>query len=139
MKTIIRNVFALVGGLVFGSAVNMGLIMAGSALVPPPAGVDTSNMDALAAALPLFQHEHFVFPFLAHAIGTLAGAALAVNIAASHKFVFAMVVSVAFLAGGVTNVIMLPSPLWFSILDLVVAYLPMGLLAYKLFAPKAPD
>ncbi|EMG10421.1 hypothetical protein LEP1GSC151_5427 [Leptospira interrogans serovar Grippotyphosa str. LT2186] len=34
-----------------------------------------------------------------------------------------------FLIGGIANVMMLPSPLWFTVLDLVGAYLPMGYLA----------
>ncbi len=33
---------------------------------------------------------------------------------------------VCFLAGGTANVFMLPAPVWFSVVDLVGAYLPMA-------------
>ena len=43
MKQILRRVLAVLAGFVAGSVVNMGLIVAGGALVPPPAGTDTST------------------------------------------------------------------------------------------------
>ena len=38
----------------------------------------------------LFEPKHFLFPFLAHALGTFAGAWLAAFIAASYKMRFAL-------------------------------------------------
>jgi len=40
------------------------------------------------------------------------------------------------MAGGIANVLMLPSPLWFSIVDLAGAYLPVAFLAGKLASRK---
>ena len=82
-----------------------------------------------------YQYYHFIVPFLAHAIGTLVGAYLAVKIA-GHKMVAALVVAALFLYGGISMVMQLPSPMWFNVLDLVGAYIPMGLLGHKL-ATKA--
>lgn len=126
MQTILINIVALVTGFVIGSVVNMSLIMIGGQVVAPPVGTDVSTMEGLQAALPLFEPRHFLFPFLAHALGTLAGAFVAAMIAASHRMKFAIAVGVCFLLGGIANVVMLPSPLWFSALDLIAAYLPMG-------------
>jgi hypothetical protein len=39
---------------------------------------------------------------------------------------FALAIGVFFLIGGIVNVFMLPSPVWFTILDLAVAYIPMA-------------
>ncbi len=129
---ILRNVLAVLVGLVLGSVVNMGLILAGGKIVPPPAGADTTTMEGLRASMHLFEARHFLFPFLAHALGTLAGAFVAAKIAASQPLAMAMVVGAAFLAGGVINVIMLPSPMWFTVLDLVGAYVPMAWLGSRL-------
>lgn len=49
---------------------------------------------------------------------------------------FAMAIAVFFLAGGIASVFMLPSPVWYTVTDLVVAYLPMGYLAGKLAGGK---
>ena len=80
----------------------------------------------------LFEPKHFLFPFLAQALGTLAVALLAATIAASHQFKFALAIGVFFLAGGIANVLMLPSPIWYTVLDLTLAYLPMEYIGWAL-------
>lgn len=126
MNPIIRNVLAIIAGIILGSVVNMGLIMISGFIIPPPEGVDTSSMDYLKSGMHLFGPKHFIFPFLAHALGTLAGSLIAALIAVNQKMTIAMVVGVFFLVGGIINVFMLPSPLWFNALDLILAYIPMA-------------
>lgn len=137
MHPILRNVLAVVAGLVAGSALNMGIILAGNALIPLPEGADVSTMEGLKAALPLFQPKHFITPFLAHALGTFAGAWIAARLAVQYKLWFALGIGAAFLLGGIMNVLSLPAPAWFNALDLIGAYLPMAYLAGKL-AEKKP-
>lgn len=48
----------------------------------------------------------------------------------------ALIVGVLFLIGGVSMVAMLPSPMWFNALDLIVAYIPMAFLGGKLAIKK---
>ena len=132
MNLIIRNIIAVVAGVVIGGMVNMGLIMMSGEIIPPPAGVDVTDMESLKSSMHIFKPRHFIFPFMAHALGTLVGAFLASIIAVSHKMKFALGVGVFFLLGGIMNVIMLPSPVWFAILDLIGGYIPMGWLGAKL-------
>lgn len=136
MNPIVKNILAVIVGLVVGSAVNMGIIMISGSIIPPPEGVDNTTMEGLKAGMHLFQPKHFLLPFLAHAIGTFVGAFLTAIIAANRKMLFAMVIGVFFLAGGIANVLMLPSPTWFTIVDLVGAYLPMAFFAAKLLPLK---
>jgi hypothetical protein len=136
MHPIIRNILAVIAGLLIGGAVNMGIVMMGPHVIPPPNSADTTTMEGLKVSMHLFQPRHFIFPFLAHAIGTFVGAWLAVLIAANHKLKFAMIIGVAFLIGGILNIVMLPSPLWFTALDVVGAYLPMGYLAWMVAGKK---
>ncbi len=132
MHPILRNILAVIAGLVLGSIVNMGIIMMSGSIIPPPEGVDTTNMEGLAEAMHLFGPEHFIFPFLAHALGALVGAYIAARVAATHKMTFAIVIGAFFLIGGIASVYMLPSPIWFAALDLIFAYIPMGILGGKL-------
>jgi len=132
MKTWVRNVLAVVAGIVIGSVVNMALITISGKVIPPPAGADVTTMEGLKASMHLFEPRHFLFPFLAHALGTLAGATVAALVAATRKTVLALVVGVFFFAGGVANVFRLPSPAWFTAVDLIGAYLPMAWLGGKL-------
>ncbi|MEZ4803484.1 MAG: hypothetical protein R2797_11990 [Gelidibacter sp.] len=132
MNPILKNILAIVAGIILGSIVNMGIIMISGSIIPPPEGADVTTMEGLKESIHLFEPKHFVFPFLAHALGTLVGAWIAAKIAANRKMVLAMVVGLFFLVGGIMNVRMLPSPTWFTVLDLVGAYLPMAWIGGKL-------
>ncbi len=124
--TLGRNILAIIIGLIVGSAVNMGVIMLGGKLIPPPAGVDVTNMESLAASMHLFKPQNFISPFLAHALGTLVGAFVAAKIAASHNIKVSLAVGGFFMVGGIMVARQLPSPDWFIGLDLIVAYIPMA-------------
>lgn len=136
MKAVLRNILAVIAGLVIGSVVNMGFIVSSGSIIPPPGGADVTTMEGLTAALPLFEPRHFIFPFLAHAMGTLVGAAVATLIASSYKLQMAMVIGILFMAAGIANVMMLPSPMWFNVLDVAGAYLPMAWLGWVLAARR---
>ena len=48
----------------------------------------------------LLETKHFISPFLAHALGSLAGAFLAAKIALSHQMKIALVIGAFFSLGG---------------------------------------
>jgi len=137
MNPIVKNILAVIAGFIIGSIVNMAIIMVSGSIIPPPEGADVTTMEGLKASMHLFQPKHFILPFLAHALGTFAGAFFAAKIAAGHKMKFALTIGVLFLAGGTANVFMLPSPTWFTILDLIGAYIPMAYFAGKLAVKKS--
>jgi uncharacterized membrane protein YqgA involved in biofilm formation len=128
MNTTLRNIIAVVLGIVIGGALNGGLISISSSIIPPPEGANLSTEEGLKAAMHLMQPKHFLFPFLAHALGTLVGAFVAAKFAASNKRSMALTVGIIFMLGGIYMVMILPSPLWFSLLDIIVAYIPMAII-----------
>ncbi len=132
MSPLIKNLLAIIAGWVIGAAVNMGLILVGQTVIPEPEGIDPANMESFKENFHLFEPKHFLFPFLAHALGTLVGAYVATKIAASYQRNIALGIGFLFLLGGISMVMMVPSPTWFTLLDLVVAYIPMAFLGYKL-------
>ena len=132
MPKLLRNVLAILAGIAIGGGVNMVLIILSPSLIPPPAGVDVTNTESLSKAMHVFLPRHFVMPFLAHAVGTLAGALAAYLIAATYKAQIAYVIGAVFLCGGVAASFMIPSPTWFIALDLLAAYLPMAWLGIRI-------
>jgi len=132
MARFLRVLLSVVSGLVVGSVINMGLIMVSGRVILPPAGADVTTVEGLKASLHLFEPRHFVFPFLAHALGTLAGAFVAGLFAPQKSPVPAYVVGGFFLVGGIANVFMLPAPAWFCAVDLLLAYLPAAWLGQQL-------
>lgn len=131
MHPILRNIFAIIAGIVFGSLVNGAIIMVSENIISPPAGVDLTTEQGLKAGMHLMEPKHFIFPFLAHAIGTFVGAYIAARIA-TKKIIFAMIIGVVFLVGGIWMIAIVPSPIWFTIVDLVGAYLPVAYFAGRI-------
>jgi hypothetical protein len=132
MNPILKNVLAVIAGLIIGSIVNMGIIMISGSMIPPPEGGDITTLEGLKATMHLFEPKHFIFPFLAHALGTLVGAFVATKIAVSRKQFMALLIGVFFLIGGAINISMLDGPMWFNGLDLLMAYIPMAYLGWML-------
>ncbi len=132
MPTLLRNVLAVIAGIVIGGAVNSALIIVSPSLIPPPAGVNVNDAKSLSNSIHLFEPRHFVMPFLAHAIGTLAGALVTYLIAASSRTRLAYVIGVLFLIGGIAASMMIPAPTWFIAADLLLAYIPMAWLAVQI-------
>jgi hypothetical protein len=132
MHYILRNILAAIVGLITGSIVNMGIITISTSVIPPPEGADVTTMEGLQASMDLFEPKHFIMPFLAHSLGTFVGAFIAALIAFNHKMKFALGIACFFLIGGIMMVYQLPSPTWFNIVDITLAYLPFAYVAGKL-------
>lgn len=132
MPPMLRNVLAIAAGIVLGAIVNGGLITLSPSIIPPPEGVDVTDAESLRQSIHLFQPKHFIFPFLAHALGTLVGAYVAYRIAATRKAQWAWIIGCLFLIGGIWAATMIPAPTWFIAADLLLAYLPMAWLGIRM-------
>ncbi len=128
MKPIFKNTLAVITGAVAGSLVNMYIVgLSADQLKLDPKDPDyTTKLGEVLETAPL---EMFIYPFVAHALGTLVGALLAAIIATPlQKMKIALGIGAFFLLGGLMESVMIPSPLWFTALDLAFAYIPMGFL-----------
>ncbi|NNF03520.1 MAG: hypothetical protein HKN17_03550 [Rhodothermales bacterium] len=139
MNPVLKNVLAVVAGVVVGAFVNSALVNIGPYIVPLPEGADVSTMESLSESMHLFRPVNFLMPFLAHAIGTLVGAFVAAKVAASHAMKLALGIGAFFLLGGIAAAMMLGGPAWFIALDLILAYIPMGWLGARLAGAGRPD
>lgn len=134
MNSSLRNVLAVIVGFVVGNIVNYQLFHFGFRVYP--IDVDINDMEALAEVFPTLGLKHYIFPFLAHALGTFIGALLVARIAASHKMKLAMGVGIAFLIVGIIAAIIVPTPVWYKIVDISLGYIPMAWLGGKLMSKK---
>ena len=133
MNPVVKNILAILAGLVGGSFVNMGLVNLGYKVMPIE-GLDPNDMAFLAEIMPTLEPKYFIFPFLAHALGTLVGAFIAYKITATHKMKFALVIGAFFLLGGIMASRLIPAPTWFVVTDILLAYIPMAFIGGKLAA-----
>ena len=131
MNPVIKNTLAIILGWFIGSVINMSLIELGY-IIFPIEGLDINNMEALSKVYLTLEYKYFIFPFLAHALGTLVGAFTTFLIATKHKIKFALAIGIIFLIGGTVMTFVISSPLWFIITDLLLAYIPMAWIGGKL-------
>ena len=110
----------------------MLLVQTGMIVFPAPEGIDISTEAGLKLAMGKMSFEHFIFPFLAHALGTLFGAWFAIRFTKSKHISAAYSIGMLFLLGGIMMVFSVGGPTWFIILDLTTAYIPMAWLGYRL-------
>src|SRR5690606_27059055 len=94
--------------------------------------------ESLSRSIHLLQPQHFLTPFLAHALGTLVGATVPWLVAVSHRMRLAYVIGGRVLIGGTAAVMMIPAPTWFIVLDLLVAYIPLAWLGGRIGAAIRP-
>lgn len=132
MNPTLKNILAVVAGLVAGGIINTLIIGVSGKIIPPPEGADVTTVEGIKASIHLFEPKHFLMPFLAHALNAFVGAFVTAKIAANRHLLLAMIIGIVSLLGGIAAVVMIPAPLWFNITDLTLAYLPMAFLGGKL-------
>jgi hypothetical protein len=131
-----RGLLAVLVGFLIGSFVNLGIVMVGPELIPLPPEIDPTDPESLKAHADLLESKHFITPWVAHAMGTLVGALIALAIAKVNRAQKAFIIGVLFLIGGITAATMIPAPMWFYFADLVLAYVPMAWLATKIMGTE---
>jgi hypothetical protein len=132
MNPTLRNVLAVIVGIVVCMIVNGLLISVSAWIIPPPEGVDPNDLESIKANADKFLPMHYLFPFLAHALGSLLGACVAVWSSAARAQLLALIVGGVHLLGGIVAAFMIPAPIWFIAADLTLAYLPMAWLGGRL-------
>ena len=125
----IRIALSVIVGFFVGSLVNMLIVGAGPSIIPLPPGSDSSSIEKLRESIGNYEAKHFLFPLLAHALGTLTGSAVAGRFAGPGLLQAAIISGVLFLAGGIAMDYLVKGPTWYRITDLTVCYLPMTLIA----------
>ena len=129
---LLKDIAIVILGMILGGTLNMLFVEAGILVFPPPSGLDISTEEGLKVAMGLMSFEHFIFPFLAHALGTLFGAWFAIRFTKSKHVSAAYSIGMLFLLGGTMMAFSVGGPTWFIILDLTIAYIPMAWLGYRL-------
>lgn len=122
----LRNIGAVILGLVVGAAANMAIVMLNSmVLFPMPEGLDMSDPEqfaAYAAGLPALA---WVMAILAHLAQAGLGGWVAARVGSSRPVLLALIVGGLTLLGGIMSFVSMQPPAWMAVefpLYLVVAW-----------------
>ncbi|QBE65918.1 hypothetical protein [Pseudoduganella lutea] len=132
MRQLLINILAVTCGACFGIAVGAAILGIASVAVTSPAMPDVASPGRLLAFVTAPDAMPYPAILLAHASGTLSGAALAAWLAASHALLAAMAVGFVFMTAGIATALSLPAPDWFDIIHLNLVFVPMAWLGWRL-------
>jgi hypothetical protein len=131
---IIRGILAVVLGIVACFIAKMVVMKFGPSIFPFPEGMNPNNLEDWKTFASVLQFKHLISPFLDHAFGSFFGGLIAVLISANRKMTFALVIGTLHLVGGIAAAFLIPAPVWFIALDLIVTYIPMAYLGGRLIS-----
>lgn len=108
----LRNVGAVLAGLVVGSICNMLVLQGSLVLYPMPEGVTYADQEAFKAYVAGLPGTAFLIVMLAHLAQAFVGGWLAARLGTRAPLVLAMIVAGLTAVGGVVNLVQLPGPAW---------------------------
>ncbi len=114
-----KNVLAVVLGVVVAVILIMAVETLGHSVYPPPTDLDFTDIDTMAAYVDGLPLGALLFVMLAWLIGTFGGGILACFIVKSRPAVYAAIIGGLVLLGTVINLVSIPHPTWFSITSIV--------------------
>jgi hypothetical protein len=111
-----KNIAASIVGIIVAVGLVWLVEKLGHAVYPPPTDLDFANPDAMRTYMKTIPVGALLFVGAAWFIGTLGGTFVACKIRRTKPMMFAVVVGGLMLLATAANLIMIPHPIWFSIL-----------------------
>lgn len=134
MKTFsFRALITLLGGFVVGMVVNTLVSSINMVLYPPPAGITLETPEKFGVFIATLPPLAFLIQLTAHAGGALV-AGMMLGYFTRNKY-WVLAVGAIFLVAGVMNLMSIPHPLWFSIVDALL-YVPAAYAGGALFLKR---
>jgi hypothetical protein len=124
----IRNILAVIVGLVVGNIAIMGLHYLGMVFYPLPEDVKMNDMKAIAEYISIAPRESLLFVMFAHLGGTFISGIFTTLV--SKNIIPIYIIGSFFTLAGIYNLYMLPHPLWFNIE--IIFYFPAAIYSHKL-------
>jgi len=110
--------------------ITFSIISLGHLIVPTPDGIDTNDFESIKSNFHLFELKHFVFPLVAHIVGTFVASFLVSYLAMTHKLWFALGIGVLFMLVSLSLSIRIDYFNWIGIVE-IAQYIPVSFMGYK--------
>ena len=113
-----KNILATIAGFIAAGLIVYLIEQLGYKFFPLPDRIDPMDPESLKQNIDLIPNGSMIFVILAHAIGTLSGMILA-GFISKKSLIPSYIVGGLMILATITNLVMIPSPTWFIILDLL--------------------
>lgn len=130
----IRKILAVLGGLVSGGIVISLVEMVARQLHPLPAGIKMDDLAAMAEHASKAPLSAQIAVLMGYVLGAITAGYVSTIIAKDGKKTYALLCAVLFLLATIINLSMIPTPIWFWIIALLL-WIPLALFGHR-FASK---
>ncbi|WP_344826679.1 hypothetical protein [Chryseobacterium ginsenosidimutans] len=130
----IKRILAVIGGILVGSIGVWLMERLGHSLYPFPAGLKPDDLEGFKKYVENLPFMGKFIVILGYALGALVSGFVATKIAGNGKPAAAIICGVIFTFFTIYNMVMLPTPIWFWILGILVWGLVLA--GYKLALNK---
>ncbi|RDX35347.1 hypothetical protein DZA37_00985 [Kangiella sp. HD9-110m-PIT-SAG06] len=126
-----KQILAVMVGVVVGGLAIYGIESINMVRFPWPENLSMEDEAAFAEYVSSLPVDAFITVIIAHAVGSFISGFVCCRITPSKHLLFGTICGVLFLLAGIMNLIMIPHPLWFMIVDVLV-FVPFAWLGAKL-------
>jgi hypothetical protein len=130
----LRVILGVVGGIIAGSLCIWGVETLNHILYPYPAGMKANDMEAFKSYIENLPFLGKFMVIVGYAVGALVSGFISTKIAKNGKPTAAVICGLIFLSFTIYNMMVLPTPIWFWILGILVWTLVLA--GYRLASPK---
>jgi hypothetical protein len=116
---VVRNIGAGILGIAVAVALVWIVETIGHSIFPTPADLDTGNSDVMRAYIDTLPLGALLSVAAAWFIGSFGGTFAACRIGTARPLIYVLVVGGMMFAGATFNLLLIPHPIWFSILGVV--------------------
>lgn len=127
-----RNIVGVIIGI-FAAGVIMWTVQSiSNMLYPLPAGVDPTDIDQMKEHMKTLPIGALIIVLTSHFLGALGGAWIGSIIADKYFLKISLIIAGFLLVMGIINLLMIPHPVWFAIVDIPL-YALGALCGYQLY------
>jgi hypothetical protein len=130
----LRVILGVVGGIIAGSLCIWGVETLNHILYPYPAGMKANDMEAFKSYIENLPLLGKFMVIVGYAVGALVSGFISTKIAKNGKPTAAVICGLIFLSFTIYNMMVLPTPIWFWILGILVWTLVLA--GYRLASPE---
>lgn len=137
MANSIKNILAVLLSAFSAAIITFSIIVLGHSVFPTPIGIDTNDFESIKSNFHLFEFKHFLFPLIAHGLGTFVASYLVSRFAKTHKFWFAIGFGILFMLASLSLSLRIGHFNWIGIIE-IAQYIPISVLGYKMWQRTSP-
>ncbi len=130
-----RNILAVIAAIVLGSVIVWIVEKLGQTIYPFPEDLDPSDYEAIKEYIKTAPLGAMLMVILAHFMGAFTSGIVATKIGKTNQMRLAIISGSIFTVFGIMNLLMIPGPVWFAIVD-TICYVPAALIGYTLVKSK---